>query len=151
MGLRHENLVVWQRADEFFIEIHRVVRTRFPLDERFELSRQLRRAAYSIVANIVEGMARRSMADRAHLLNIAAGSLSEAGYCLHAAHRLGYLTASEHSRLHEQLMMVGGPLGGLLRAVRQQGQKRREGRERRERRTGQERQERQEGQEGFEG
>ncbi len=109
--------MAWQRADDLFIELHQVVRRAFPSDERFELSSQLRRAAYSVVANIVEGMARRSVREQAHFLNIAEASLAEAGYCVHAAHRLGYLTQAERDRLIEKVRMVGGPLVGLTRSL----------------------------------
>src|SRR5262245_24280267 len=112
MTLRHENLVVWQRADDLFIELHREVKRLFPAEERFELSRQLRRASYSVVANIVEGLARRSPRERAHFLSISEGSLSEVRYCLHAAHRLGYLDVSDYDRMREKVRMVGAPLAG---------------------------------------
>jgi four helix bundle protein len=91
MPMQHERLVVWPRADDLFIHIHLMTRKQFPPDERFELRRQIRRAAYSIVANIVEGVAREHRAERLQFFNIAWGSLAETGYCLHAAKRLGYI------------------------------------------------------------
>ena len=90
MTQRHTNLVAWQRADDLFIEVHRLAK-RFPADERFELCSQIRRAAYSVPANIVEGFARRSPKERLHFLNIAEASLAEVGYCFHVARRLGYI------------------------------------------------------------
>ena len=57
MSLPHENLVAWQRADDLFIAIHRLTHQRFPVSERYELGSQLRRAAWSIPANLVEGIA----------------------------------------------------------------------------------------------
>lgn len=117
MPVPHEKLVAWQRADDLFVELHQVARRSFPSDERFELSSQLRRAAYSVVANIVEGMSRRSAREKAHFLNIAEASLAEAGYCVHAAHRLGYLTKTERDALIEKVKMVGGPLSGLTRSL----------------------------------
>jgi four helix bundle protein len=116
MPLRHENLVAWQRADDLFIEIHKLAR-RFPSEERFELSSQIRRAAYSVAANIVEGFARRSLKERAHFLNIAEASLAEVHYCLHVAKRLGYLNDGQHSVLEAQTRQVGAPLVGLIRSV----------------------------------
>ena len=59
MALRHETLVAWQRADDMFLTVHEISR-RFPTSERFELGSQLRRAAYSVVANIVESVNRRT-------------------------------------------------------------------------------------------
>ncbi len=77
----------------------------------------MRRAAYSVVANIVEGMSGRSLREQAHFLNIAEASLAEAAYCLHAARRLGYLSDAEYDRLSERMRMVGGPLAGLVRSL----------------------------------
>src|SRR4051812_3550040 len=91
MPLRHENLVAWQRADDLFIAVHRLATDCFPRSEQFALSSQLRRAAYSVPANIVEGFARRSGRDRLRFLNIAEASLAEVGYCIHVARRLGYI------------------------------------------------------------
>jgi four helix bundle protein len=61
------------------------------LQERFELGSQTRRAAFSVAANIVEGCAREHTRERLQFLNTARASLAEVGYCLHAAHRLGYI------------------------------------------------------------
>jgi four helix bundle protein len=76
-------LVAWQRANDLFIKLHLLTIKRFPAFERFELGSQLRKAAYSVPANIVEGFARRHRRARLHFLNIAEGSLAEVGYCLH--------------------------------------------------------------------
>ena len=90
----------------------------FPADERFALTSQMRRAAYSVPANIVEGMARRSAADRLRFLNIAEASLAELAYCLHAARRLGYLSAGQYDELHRAALQVGAPLSGLARSLK---------------------------------
>ena len=88
MSLPYKTLVVWQRADDLFIDIHRLTQQHFPREEQYELGRQLRRAAYSVPANIVEGFARQHGRDRINFFNIASASLSELTYGLHAAHRL---------------------------------------------------------------
>jgi len=46
--------VAWQRADDLFIKLHQLSLKAFPAHERFELGSQIRRAAYSVAANIVE-------------------------------------------------------------------------------------------------
>ena len=117
LNLRHHSLVAWQRADDLFIEIHKLAGSRFPSDERFELSTQIRRAAYSVAANIVEGFAKRSDKERAHFLNIAEASLAEVGYCLHVARRLGYVDEALYSTLDVQVRQVAAPLVGLIRTV----------------------------------
>jgi len=117
MSLGHEKLVAWQRADDLFIAIHGVSRG-FPSDERFGLSAQIRRAAYSVPANIVEGMARRSPADRLRFLNIAEASLAEVSYCVHASFRLGYVTRETHDAIQSSVRQVGAPLVGLMRSMK---------------------------------
>src|SRR6476646_4004834 len=90
LNLRHHSLVAWQRADDLFIRLHKFTIRSFPSFERFELGSQLRKAAYSVPANIAEGFARRHRRGRLHFLNIAEASLAELSYCVHVAGRLDY-------------------------------------------------------------
>lgn len=116
MPLQHEKLVAWQRADDLLIEVHKLTRSHFPADERFELSSQSRRAAYSVAANIVEGVARRAPKERRYFLNIAESSLAELGYCLHVAKRLGYVNEALYAKLDLQVRRTAAPLVGLIRS-----------------------------------
>lgn len=116
--LRHHSLVAWQRADDLFIKLHHLTTKCFPPLERFELGSQLRKAAYSVPANIVEGFARRHRRVRLHFLNIAEASLAEVGYCLHVAMRLGYITAETLAEFEVELNGVAAPLMGLTRSTR---------------------------------
>ena len=93
---------------------------KFPDFERFELSSQLRRAAFSVPANIVEGFARRYRRERLHFLNIAEGSLAEVWQGLHSACRLGYLSKEKFVELETELNAVGAPLTGLVRSIQRQ-------------------------------
>jgi len=101
LNLRHHSLVAWQRADDLFIKLHKLTLQSFPKIERFELSSQIRRAAYSVAANIVEGYGRRQPRDRLHFLNIAESSLAEVAYCVHAASRLGYIDHKVRAELEK--------------------------------------------------
>jgi four helix bundle protein len=115
--LPHHSLVVWQRADDLFIKLHLLSTKSFPAFERFELASQLRRAAYSVAANIVEGCAKRYRRARLNYFNIAEASLSEAGYCVHVALRLGYITDETAESLDREISGVGAPLAGLIRST----------------------------------
>lgn len=117
MTLTHEKLVAWQRADDLFIAIHALA-SRLPEIERFALASQMRRAAYSVPANIVEGMARRSLADRARFLNIAEASLAEVNYCIHVCRRLQYLGEEDCRRYQSMALQTGAPLAGLIRQLK---------------------------------
>src|SRR5262245_35246095 len=116
MSLPHHSLVAWQRADDLFIRLH-AVSHRFPALERFELGRQLRRSAFSVPVNIVEGYGRRASAERLHFLQIALASLSEVGYCLHTARRLEYLDQKEFEKLDLEVRQVSAPLRGLMKSL----------------------------------
>jgi four helix bundle protein len=118
MALRHHSLIAWQRADDMFIKLHQLAMRQFPPHERFELGSQLRRAAYSVPANIVEGFARRYRRARLHFLNIAEGSLAEVSYCVHVAHRLGYITETTFVELESEIKGATAPLVGLIRATK---------------------------------
>jgi four helix bundle protein len=118
LKLRHHSLVAWQRADDLFIKIHKLTIQSFPPLERFELSAQARKAAYSVAANIVEGYGRRHVRDRLHFLNIAEASLAEVAYCVHAAWRLDYVNNKLRDELEIDLNRVGAPLSGLIRSIR---------------------------------
>jgi four helix bundle protein len=114
--LGHEKLVAWQRADDLFVAIHRLTAD-FPSDQRYTMVNQLRRAAYSVPANIVEGVARRSPRDRARFLGIAQSSLAEVGYCLHASRRLGFISPTVYDEFERRVRQVAAPLAGLIRSL----------------------------------
>ena len=111
----HENLIAWQRADDFCVAIFNLARHGLPSDERYELSSQLRRAAFPVAANIVEGYAFREGPTRTRHLRIAVASLAEVGYGLHLAQRVGYLKQRDYTLLTEQMRRTAAPLHGLLK------------------------------------
>ena len=118
MALAHHSLVAWQRADDLFIELHRLSLKQFPAIERFELGGQMRRASFSVAANIVEGFANAPGRTRLRFLNIAHASLAEVGYCIHVALRLGYISEAVASDLEATVKQTSAPLNGLIRSER---------------------------------
>ena len=118
MSLSHHSLVAWQRADDLFIRLHQLSLKAFPAYERFELGGQLRRAAFSVAANIVEGFACSPGRRRLNFLKVSRASLAEVGYCIHVARRLGYISEAIANELEIQVKEVGAPLAGLIRSAR---------------------------------
>jgi four helix bundle protein len=112
----------WRLADDLTVIIYEQTRS-FPKDELYGLTSQLRRASYSVPANIVEGSSRGSKRDYLHFLYIARGSLSETQYFTHLAKRLGYLSEADAERLHGQTKQVFACLHGLVQAVEQEAGK----------------------------
>ena len=80
MSRDFRKLHVFQLADELLLRVYRI--SSFPREERFPLQAQVRRAALSTSANIVEGSARRTTREFLNFINIAAGSATETRYLL---------------------------------------------------------------------
>ena len=81
-----EKLEVWKKAIEFADLVYELTRS-FPLDERFGLTNQMRRASVSISSNIAEGSSRSSKTDYSRFVELAAGSLFEVISQAHVAAR----------------------------------------------------------------
>lgn len=86
-------LVIWQRAIEFGKCVYELTR-RFPREEQFALTAQIRRAAVSVSSNIAEGHGRQRR-EFSNFIGIARGSLAEAESQLLFAVAVGYLDAAE--------------------------------------------------------
>jgi len=85
----YTDLDVWQSAHSFVLNTYKLT-ANFPVDERFGLVSQFRRAAVSIPANIAEGFRKYTTADKARFMNIAEGSVEECDYYCILAKDLGY-------------------------------------------------------------
>ena len=90
MEFLFKNLIVWQKAMELAKLVYGVAK-RFPVEERYALADQLRRAVASVPSNIAEGNGRAGNKDYAHFLAIARGSLYETITQLELAKDLGYI------------------------------------------------------------
>jgi four helix bundle protein len=118
----YTKIEAWRLADDLTVAVYERSRS-FPKEEMYGLTSQLRRASYSVPANVVEGASRESKKDYLHFLYIARGSLSETQYFVHLARRLGYLSAAEADVLREQTKLTFACLHGLIRAVEKEAGK----------------------------
>jgi len=115
----YKNVVAWQRTHELTLAVYKLTK-RFPDDERFGLTSQVRRAAYSAPANIAQGSGRDTTKDYLRFLYIALASLKETEHFLLLAHDLGYLSDSDYEPLTNQINMPFGVLQGLIKAVKKE-------------------------------
>jgi four helix bundle protein len=113
-----QKLQAFVLADALVLDVYQATAS-FPIEERFGLQAQLRRAAVSVAANLVEGCARRTLPDYLHFVAIATGSASEVRYLLHLSTRLGFLPLSTVETLAERYGDVIRALQRLLSTLEQ--------------------------------
>jgi len=101
----YQQLVVWQRAMDFVVEVYHVT-NRYPSSELYGLTSQTRRAAVSVPANIAEGRSRGTTREFHRFVGIALGSLGELETHLMLARRLRYLTDSDTSHLLNEAAQI---------------------------------------------
>lgn len=114
----HTKLRTFELADEVTMLVYRIT-AKFPKEELFGLTSQMRRAAISVPSNIVEGCARDSEADYLRFLNIAFGSLRELHYQLNLSNRLGFISIDDSSLIEAKIIETEKVLSGLIRALRE--------------------------------
>jgi len=111
----YRDLIVWQRAMKFVFSVYESTK-RFPRDEIFSLTSQMRRGAVSIPSNIAEGQGRGSDAELVRFCRIAHGSLRELETQILIAEKLGYIAATKARELLDDAAEVGRLLNGLIRS-----------------------------------
>jgi four helix bundle protein len=107
------DLKVWSKAHALTVAVYAATQ-RFPDAERFGLTSQMRRAAYSIPSNIAEGCGRGSDADFARFLHHAMGSASELEYFTLLARDLDLLTQTHHEELTVDVQEIKRMLSALI-------------------------------------
>lgn len=119
MSRNPEKLRVFHLADALVMDIYPAT-SGFPTEERYGLQAQIRRAAVSSAANIVEGCARRSQREYLNFVNIAAGSACEVRYLLSVATRLGFLPGRQFAQLERRYTTLAKGLFRLIESLEQE-------------------------------
>lgn len=117
-----KKLLVWEKAHFLVLSVYRISQP-FPKAEQFGITSQLRRAAYSIAANIAEGCGKQSNLEFAKYLHISLGSANETEYFLSLAHELEYLKKEEHESLNSQINEIKAMLISLINKVKKKNHK----------------------------
>ena len=114
--MHYKNLKVWQKADELAIEIYKITR-KFPKDELYGITSQLRRASLSVPTNIAEGYARKGDKELARYINISIGSLAEVEYLLDFSWRLGFMKEEDFQKISSLREFVGKLLWNFYKKI----------------------------------
>ena len=116
---KYRRLVVYQHALDY-VEFIYSITEKFPKNEEYALSSQIKRASYSIPSNIAEGSSRYSRKEQLYFMEIAFGSLLETVCQAEIAMKLGYITDKDMSELEQKAEDIYKMLSGWRKTLESQ-------------------------------
>lgn len=117
MGHNFKEIIAWEKSRDLVVNVYKLTR-KFPSDEKFALTSQVKRAAVSISSNIAEGAGRKTNKDFARFLDISLGSAYELESQLINAKDLDFITKNEYNIIYKQLSEVQKLINGFLSSLR---------------------------------
>lgn len=114
--LNYTELVVWQKSMDLVESIY-IITNKFPKEEIYSLTNQIRRAAVSIPSSIAEGQQRNSTQQFRYFLSVAQGSRAEVETQIRIAMRLNYIDDSEMNEILCLCAEIGKMIHGLEKAL----------------------------------
>ena len=111
------DLEVWQRSMQLTVIVYRLTQ-KFPREEMFGITSQLRRAAISIASNIAEGQGRLNTREFRQYLGIARGSNYELQTQMEIAHSLGFGDQTLLDQAERISVGIGQMLSKLLSTLK---------------------------------
>ena len=111
-----EELEVFKKGHNLTLNIYKVSK-KFPTEEKFSLTPQMRRAAASICTNLMEGSHRLGKREFRQFVGIAKGSAGELKYHLLLARDLGYLPGDQFISLRSEAEEISKMLNGLAKSL----------------------------------
>jgi four helix bundle protein len=112
----YKDLIVWQKAMILVKAIYTIT-NKYPKEEIYGLTSQLRRAAVSVACNIAEGQARNSTGEFKQFLGVTRGSLAETETLLLLSSDLNLISSTELEETTKITDEVGKLLSGLLKSL----------------------------------
>jgi four helix bundle protein len=114
--LGHERLLAWDLCHKLALSVYRASES-WPVQERYGITSQVRRAVVSAPTNLAEGAGKHGSREFRRYIDIALGSLAETAYLLTLARDLGILSSDEWATLDEQRRRAGGITWRLARSL----------------------------------
>lgn len=112
----YKKLNVWHKSHDTVLKIYKVSK-RFPKEETYGLTSQMRRSAVSIPANIAEGCGKKTDIDMTRFMNISLGSIHETEYYNLLARDLNYINNEEYEEIDSALSEIKAMLIGFIKKV----------------------------------
>ena len=113
----YKKLKVWEDAHKFTVDIYNITQ-KFPNNEQYGLTSQIRRSSSSIPTNIVEGCGQLDNGNLIRFLGIAKGSAFEVEYQLLLAKDLKYINEKDYDELNEKIQKIISMLTNLIKSLR---------------------------------
>lgn len=112
----HKTLKIWDKCIDFVALLYKKLE-KFPSEELYGLSSQMKRSSISIPSNIAEGAARNSRKEYKHFLYVARGSISELDAQFEIANKLKILSSKDYDELSNSLIEISKMLNGLIKSL----------------------------------
>ena len=112
----YKELNVWQKSYELCLKIYRIT-AKFPNEEKYGLTSQIRRSAVSIPSNIAEGYGRKTTVDYIRMLYISYGSVCELETQILLAGDLGFIEKGELSAAKKDIAEIERMLKALIKSL----------------------------------
>ena len=109
---------VWNKSHELVLVVYKQIVPKFPKEERFGLTSQMKRAASSIPLTIAEGCGKNSDKDFVHFLDISLGSTQELEYCFLLAKDLDFICFEDYIMVNEKVNEIKAKLIKLIKIIR---------------------------------
>jgi len=113
----YKDLIVWKRSFELSLLIYKLT-NKFPDQEKYALTSQIRRSAISIPSNIAEGNTRSGIREYVKFLYIAFSSGAELETQLLIAKELAYLSESDYIKVDKLLTGIMKMLNVLISKIK---------------------------------
>ena len=112
----YRRLAVYGKSKDYVKFIYELL-CKFPIEERYALCDQLRRASVSICSNIAEGVSRYSGKEEVHFIEMAYGSLNGTMCQLEIAFELNYINSQDVADAEMFYTAISRMLSGLRRSI----------------------------------
>ena len=113
LQLNHQKLEIYKLSKQFVIHCYKLTK-KFPIEEKYAMSQQIRKAGLSVHLNLAEGFSRKSGAERKRFFEVSRGSIIEIDTALDIASSLGYCSETQLEDCGQLIIKTFKLLSGMV-------------------------------------